>query len=191
MYSRVRLSLTPRKVAFLATAIALGAALSACSNSKSEERKYAVPDSLCGVSVKSDLLSPFLPPGEKISTQKESPSGGTTRCNILVDGKVAVIASRIWWGKGAGDGVIDVAAVHAKVAPGQVSDDEKYLYSGTGSVGKTEGCADSTHPKQDLFTVIQVFASGRDDEAAMKRLIPAYTKAVEQSDECPHDDGAP
>ncbi|MGW2510629.1 hypothetical protein ACWC0A_14560 [Streptomyces scopuliridis] len=174
----------------MAAVVAMGTTLAACSSSKSEERKYAVPKSLCGIAVESEQLSLFLPPGEKISTQKTSPSGGTTRCTITVDGKVAVIASRIWWGKGNGVGVIDVAGVHAKVEPGQVTDDEKYFYSGTGAVGKTEGCADSAHPGQDLFTVIQVFASDRDDESGMKRLISNYNKAVEQSDECPHDEGA-
>ncbi|MFC9647592.1 hypothetical protein [Streptomyces sp. NPDC056937] len=172
----------------MATAITFGIVLAACSTPKSEERKYAVPESLCGVTVESDLLSPFLPPGEKISTQKESPNGGTTQCNIIVDGKIAVIASRIWWARGGG--VSDVAAVHAKVDPGQVTDDNMYLYSGTGAVGRTEDCTDSTHPDQNLFTVIQVFTSNRDDKSSMKSLIPAYTKAVEQSDECPHDSRA-
>ncbi|MFD7290714.1 hypothetical protein [Streptomyces sp. NPDC059863] len=174
----------------MAVVVAMGTTLAACSNSKSEERKYAVPNSLCGIAVDTEQLSPFLPSGENISTQKTSPSDGTTRCTITVDGEVAVIASRIWWGKGNGVGVIDVAGAHAKVEPGRVTDDEKYFYSATGAVGKTEDCADSGHPEQDLFTVIQVFASDRDDEAGMKSLVSEYTRAVEQSDECPHDTSA-
>ncbi|QGV78176.1 hypothetical protein [Streptomyces ficellus] len=132
------------------------------------------------------LLSPFLPPGE-LSTRRESPSGGTKRCSVLVDGEVAFTASRIWWREG--DSVSDVAAVHAKVEPGEATDGGKYLFSATGAVGRAEGCADATHPGQNLFTVVQVFAPDRGDRPAMERLMPAYTKAVERGNGCRRDAG--
>ncbi|MFF8025201.1 hypothetical protein ACFZDJ_29765 [Streptomyces sp. NPDC007896] len=158
----------------------MGIALSGCSTE--EVREYALPKSLCGVTVKSDLLSPFLPAGKKISTQQESPNGGTERCKISIDGKVAMIAGQLWWEKGGT--VMDVAAVHAQVTPGTVTDDKRYLYSGTGAVGKAEGCSDSTHPDQYLFTVIQVFAPDLDDAATMKRLIVDYTKQIQEKYKC-------
>ncbi|MFF8833533.1 hypothetical protein [Streptomyces sp. NPDC015131] len=171
-----------RKAALLAAVVAAVSVLSSCSGGTTEERKYAIPDALCGVAVEPSLLTPFLPPGEKVSTREESPSGGTQRCSVLVDGQVALTATRIWWREG--DSVSDVAAVHAKVEPGEAVDGGKYLFSGTGAVGRTAGCADATHPEQALFTVLQVFAPDRDDEPAMKRLMPAYTKAVERSKDC-------
>ncbi|MFF3661455.1 hypothetical protein [Streptomyces olivochromogenes] len=158
----------------------MGIALSGCS--KDEVREYALPKSLCGVTVKSDLVSPFLPAGKKISTQQESPNGGTERCKISIDGKVAMIAGQLWWEKEGT--VMDVAAVHAQVAPGTVTDDKRYLYSGTGAVGKAEGCSDSTHPDQHLFTVMQVFAPDLDDAATMKRLIVDYTKRIQEKNKC-------
>jgi hypothetical protein len=134
------------------------------------------------VAVKSDLLAPFLPPGKKISAQHESPNGGTNRCKVSVDGKIAIIAGQIWWEK---EGTVsDVAAVHARVKPGHVTDDDKYIYSGTGAVGKAEGCADSAHPDQALFAVMQVFTSGRSDEAGMKSLIVDYTRKTQEKNGC-------
>ncbi|MFC8011446.1 hypothetical protein [Streptomyces cinereoruber] len=68
-----------------------------------------------------------------------------------------------------------------------MSSDQKYLHSGTGAVGRPAGCVDSDHPQQKLYTVIQVFAVGRDDKSTMKQLITDYTTTVEKSAACPHD----
>ncbi|MGV9943828.1 hypothetical protein [Streptomyces sp. NPDC003401] len=66
-----------------------------------------------------------------------------------------------------------------------MTDDSRYLYSGTGAVGKTTtSCKSSEHPGQNLYAVIQVFTPDRSDSGAMKKLITAYTKALEDSDEC-------
>lgn len=154
--------------------------LSGCS--KDEERQYALPESLCGVTVDSEFLSTFLPPGEKVSSQQETPNGGTQRCQVSVDGKIALVAGQLWWDKTGT--VANVAAVHARVGKGEVTADEKFLYSGTGAVGKAEGCADHDHPDQDLFTVIQVFASGREDSSTMKRLINEYTEQIQAANDC-------
>ncbi|MEU2560091.1 hypothetical protein ABZ626_12245 [Streptomyces longispororuber] len=79
---------------------------------------------------------------------------------------------------------MSVATVHAQVEPGHVTVDKKYLYSGTGAVGKGKDCVDPTHPDQVLYTVVQSYAAGRDDAATMKKLITAYTTAVERSTAC-------
>jgi hypothetical protein len=168
------------RIASLAAAFIAAATMGGCS--KGAEREYALPSSLCGVTVKSDLLAPFLPPGKKVSTRHESPNGGTERCKVSVDGKIAIIAGQIWWER---EGTVaDVAGVHARVNPGHITDDEKYIYSGTGAVGKAEGCTDSAHPDQALFTVMQVYASGRADAAAMKSLIVDYTRRVQKKNSC-------
>lgn len=169
-----------RSVTLGGAVVSVAAMLTGCS--ASEDQEYATPDSLCGVSVKSDQLTPFLPPGKKVSSQQSSPNGGTDRCKISVDGKPVIIAGQIWWDER--DSVINVANVHARVESDHVTDDKKYLYSGTGAVGRSDGCTDSEHPDQNLFTTIQVFTSEADDTPAMKSLIKKYTEEIEGSSAC-------
>ncbi|THC41809.1 hypothetical protein [Streptomyces sp. A1499] len=156
-------------------------ALPACSG-KEGKREYSLPRSLCSVDIKAALLDPFMPDGEKITYRLEKPSGGTERCEILVDGKTALRASQVWWGE-QGD-VTDVASVHAHVESPPVEMDDKYLSSGTGAVGEVDACGDPAHPQQDFFTVIQVFAPDHSDAPAMKKLIGDYTSALENSKRC-------
>lgn len=164
----------------LTAAVVLGTALSGCS--QEEKREYALPESLCGAPVQPELLDSLLPPGKKVSARTQTPNGGTRRCSVTVDDKVALVAGQIWWDKD--EGVSDVAAAHAKVSPGTVTGSGKYLYSGTGAVGRTEGCETSEHPGQALFATLQLYASGRSDKAAMKSLIADYTTSVEKSGAC-------
>ncbi|RFC74041.1 hypothetical protein DXZ75_46080 [Streptomyces sp. AcE210] len=78
-----------------------------------------------------------------------------------------------------------MANSNAKTDDGTLTDDSRYMYSRTGAVGRIEDCADPTHPEQALFSVIQVFASDVDGDAAgMKRLIASYTQAVGESSDC-------
>lgn len=179
-YAPLPLSTTLRRLAILTASLAVGTALSGCSSG--EEREYSLPQSLCGVSVDPDLLAPFLPPGEKVSTRQTTPNGGTQRCNVSVDGELALVAGRLWWEKTGS--LVDVAAVHAQVNKGDVITGDEFLYSGTGAVGKVEGCTDSAHPDQALFTVLQVFASGRESSPTMKRLVTEYTGQVQKGSDC-------
>ncbi|MGW7266957.1 hypothetical protein [Streptomyces sp. NPDC054842] len=167
-------------VALTAAAVVGGMALAGCS--QEEKREYALPESLCGAPVRPELLEPLLPPGKKVSTRTETPNGGTRRCTIAVDGKVALVAGQIWWDKD--EGVSDVAAAHAKVSPGTVTGSGTYLYSSTGAVGRASGCETSEHPDQALFTTLQVYAPDRSDKAAMRKLIADYTKSTKKSDAC-------
>lgn len=65
-------------------------ALSACSQ---DGRNYAVPGDLCGVAVDSDLLSPLLPDGEKL-TQRSYDAGATSpRCRVSVDDRLVLYVS--------------------------------------------------------------------------------------------------
>ncbi|WP_406006429.1 hypothetical protein OG440_09665 [Streptomyces sp. NBC_00637] len=174
------LSTTLRRLSILTISLAAGTALSGCTSG--EERDYSLPESLCGVPVDPDLLAPFLPPGESVSTRQTTPNGGTERCNVSVDGELALVTGRLWWEKTGS--VADVAAVHAQVSKGDVSSGDTFLYSDTGAVGKVQGCTDSTHPDQALFTVVQVYASGRGGSSTMKRLITEYTGQVRKGKDC-------
>ncbi|MDR6980572.1 hypothetical protein J2X68_007312 [Streptomyces sp. 3330] len=179
-YTPIPLSATLRLLAVVTASLAVGTALSGCSSG--EKQGYSLPRSLCGVSVDPDLLAPFLPPGEEVSTRQATPNGGTQRCNVSVDGELALVAGRLWWEK-AGS-VADVAAVHAQVNKGKVITGHDFLHSGTGAVGKVGGCTDPAHPDQALFTVVQVFASGRKSPSTMQRLITDYTEQIKKGSDC-------
>lgn len=159
-------------------------ALSACSGGSGEEEKnYTVPSALCGIPLAPELLDAFLPGGDSISVKPSSPNGGTKRCDLIVDGDISVRQIQAWWSDG--ESASTVAAGYDKMDDGQVTDDDRYLYSGTGSAGKTTAsCKSPAHPDQTLYAVVQVFTPDRSDSGAMKTLITAYTKALEDSGAC-------
>ncbi|MFE1886388.1 hypothetical protein [Streptomyces diastatochromogenes] len=64
------------------------------------------------------------------------------------------------------------------------TNDGRFAYSDDQAFGKTEGCRNRQHADQVLYTAIQATGSKHKDAAAMRRLITAYTKAVEQSRAC-------
>lgn len=162
----------------------LGVVLAGCSKGGDEQEKnYATPDSLCGVTVESDLLSPFLPPGDRVSMKRSFPDGGTERCTVIVDkSKVALFADQEWLPERENLRLAAPSSVRGN--PDQVAEGNKYLYAGAGATGRINGCADPTHPNQALFTTIQSFAPDREDSRSMGKLIKAYTKTVEQSKAC-------
>ncbi|MDX3639017.1 hypothetical protein [Streptomyces sp. MB09-02B] len=164
--------------------LAVTTAIAACSGGGGEEEKnYTVPSALCGIALKPVLLGAFLPGGDSISVKPASPNGGTKRCDVIVDGAVTVRQIQTWWS--TGESASTVAAAYDKMEDGQVTDDNRYLYSGTGAVGKTSAsCKSSDHLDQNMYAVIQVFTPDRSDSDAMKKLITAYTKELEDSSRC-------
>jgi hypothetical protein len=62
-----------------------------CSDSGA--RAYAVPGKVCGVAVDSDLLSPFLPDGQKLTQRAYNSGQESPRCRLSVDGKLVVYLS--------------------------------------------------------------------------------------------------
>ncbi|WP_256727079.1 hypothetical protein [Streptomyces acidiscabies] len=159
-------------------------AVSACSKGNGDDKKnYTVPSALCGIKADPELVDPFLPGGDSIAAKSSTLSGGADRCDVTVDGKVAVREILTWWGDR--ETVATVAAAYAKTDGGKMTDDERYLYSGVGAVGKTsEACKSTEHPDQDLYGVVQVFTADRSDPEAMKELIASYIRGLEASAEC-------
>jgi len=66
-------------------------ATAGCSDS--DARAYTVPDKVCGVAVDSDLLSPFLPDGRKLTQRAYNSGQESPRCRLSVDGKLVVYLS--------------------------------------------------------------------------------------------------
>ncbi|MGW0835986.1 hypothetical protein [Streptomyces prunicolor] len=66
-------------------------ATAGCSDSGT--RAYAVPGKVCGVAVDSDLLSPFLPDGQKLTQRAYNSGQESPRCRLSVDGKLVVYLS--------------------------------------------------------------------------------------------------
>ncbi|GAA3842158.1 hypothetical protein GCM10022206_95210 [Streptomyces chiangmaiensis] len=173
-----------RASASVAVVLAGALAVSACSSGGGEEEKrYTIPSAQCGISLDPELLGTFLAGGDSITVKPSSPNGGTKRCDLIVDGRVSVRQIQTWWSNG--ESVSTVAAAYDKMDDGQVADNNRYLYTGTGAVGKTTTtCKSPDHPDQTLYAVVQVFTPDESDSGAMKKLIRAYTNALEDSSEC-------
>jgi hypothetical protein len=170
-----------RRVAEVSTMLLAFGTLVGCSTSI-EEKEYDAPKALCGVSVDQGLISSFLPSGKEIDVQEKNPVPSRKRCQVNIDGKVALVASQEWWTKG--DGITDVADAHPQLDSAEPTADGTYLFSTTGAVGKTKSCTSPDHVDHVLYTAMQVYASGKQDAPAMKKLITSYTKEVERSNAC-------
>lgn len=170
----------PRSGAFAAVVLAvLTPTVTACGGDE-ETRDYSVPDTLCGVRVDAEELTPFLPPGKKLSVKpKVRPT--SIWCDVAVDGKLAVRAVQKWWQGGVDTAYFLRSQTLERVE--ETADDGRYVYSGWQAFGKTEGCVDEKY-EQELYTGIQAYGSDHRDADAMKRLIVSFTKEVEKSDEC-------
>ncbi|MEU3249609.1 hypothetical protein [Streptomyces sp. NPDC006997] len=156
---------------------------SGCGAGESE-RKYAVPDSLCEISVGADDLAAFLPSGNKLRVQEEEVSGIKT-CEVIVDRTVVASAMRAWEEE---MNLTAYAVGLSQEPPTRSARNGRFVYSGRSGFGKTQGCTSSRYrsDKGDhvLYTSIQMWTSKHQDADAMKRLIISYTEEVEKSAEC-------
>ncbi|MFD7701605.1 hypothetical protein [Streptomyces caelestis] len=149
-----------------------------------ETRDYSVPDTLCGIRIDAEELTPFLPPGKKLSVKPDVDSSEAW-CNVSVDGKLIVRTIQTWWQDGRDTAYFLRGQTLEPVE--ETADDGRYVYSDWQAFGKTEDCVDEKY-EQELYTGIQAYGSDHRDADAMKRLIVSFTKEVEKSDEC--DEGA-
>jgi hypothetical protein len=170
-----------RRVAEASTILAVFGTLVGCSES-GEQKEYDTPSALCNVPVDRDLVSSLLPPGKKISIQEKNPVPSRSRCQVDVDGKVALIASQEWWGKE--ESINDVADAHPQLESAELTDDNALLFTGTGAVERVKSCVDPNHPDHVLYTAIQVYTSAQEDASSVRKLISEYTKEVELSSKC-------
>lgn len=121
------------------------------------------------------------PRGEEVLEKSESPADGVERCQVLVDNKIALVASQEWWNDRPN--LTDIAQGQAYVELDNFSDDGRYIYSKRGAVGKVE-CAEPIRPGNELFAVVQVPEPGTANENAVKKIITEFTKALSSSKQC-------
>ncbi|MEU6104888.1 hypothetical protein [Streptomyces flaveolus] len=160
--------------------LTLSPALAGCTDAGSET-EYASSKDLCGIPVHQDALAQLLPPGKEVEVQEKNPVPSRTRCQVNVDGKVALMASQEWWENG--DSIVDVAEGLPQVKSAGLGEGEDYLQTGTGAVKRAD-CVSAEHPGRQLFVSIQVYDDGVDDPTAVKETITAYGQAVETSAAC-------
>ncbi|MGW0792548.1 hypothetical protein ACWD04_31105 [Streptomyces sp. NPDC002911] len=167
-------------LAFTAVLLAVLAPMVTGCGTAEETRDYSVPETFCGARIDAKELTPFLPPGKKLSVKPDVDSSAAW-CDVSVDGKLAVRTIQTWW-----QGERDTAYFLRSQTLDQVeksADAGRYVYSDWQAFGKTEDCVDKKYG-QELYTGIQAYGSDHRDADAMKRLIVAFTKTVEESDEC-------
>ena len=168
-----------RGVVVAAVISSLCAVVAGCSESE-QSREYVTPTSLCGVSVDSGEIAPFLPGGRSISVQEEN-SSTRKECKVIVDNKVAATAVREWLE--SGKATSDFVTLQTLEAVDKTADGGRYAYSGTEAFGKTRTCRDARN-KQELYTSIQFWGTKHEDAESMKRLISDFTDQVEKKPEC-------
>jgi hypothetical protein len=145
-----------------------------------QKREYAIPDSVCGISVDPDSFSPLFPPGKKVDVQSQIYETSQV-CDVVVDKTTIATMTQAWLPKGA---TTTYFAAYISLDPPRRSVGAGlYRYSGREAFGKTEKCVDVRHG-QELYTATQVWSKGYNDADAMRRLIVSYTRRVENAEYC-------
>jgi hypothetical protein len=172
---------SPRSLTILPLLAAIAASIMAvgCSHDK-KDRGYAIPDKLCGISVSTKELTPFLPAGNQIKVSEEDYSG-TKMCKVTVDRTLVLTTTQAWIDQGKTTAYFIAGQTLKKIDHSIQSG--RFWFSGNQGFGKTRNCVDRRY-KQELYVAIQAQGSEHSDPDAMKRLITSYTQEVEKSAEC-------
>ncbi|WP_158839021.1 hypothetical protein [Streptomyces sp. NRRL S-1022] len=172
----------PGKLPAVAVAVTAGLVivLSGCSDHR-EKREYAIPSSFCGVSVDRDELAPFMPSGRKVTVQKDVPDSLSSVCRVRVDSRLAVEFKQMWL---TSSSTAYFVGGQADSRLDREAEGGRFLYSGREAFGKTRHCTHEKLAGSNMFTAVQMQSSGHQDADAMRKLIAAYTKAVENTSIC-------
>ncbi|WP_157877458.1 hypothetical protein [Streptomyces odonnellii] len=163
----------------------MGLTLAGCSDPE-PRRAYTIPDDLCGVALSPAVLEPVLPPGDKMSSSKDT-LNGLTNCEVVVDKVVVLTTITEWYERGTS--MARVLASHMADLEDKASKDGRYVYSDEGGVAKIdcrtppEGLRD-----EDPFATVLVRKDLGADEEAVHKLLLAYTDAVGKSPDCNSSD---
>lgn len=159
----------PMRLSAAAVAV-LALSLSACSSSP--QREYDIPTSLCGTTISPDLLKPFLPAGKKVRVE-DSPSRSERSCSVLVDDKEAVTLGQSWWPEGTPAHKVQDDNPGLKPLKKE-AEGGHFAYTDTNAV-RLVPCTAAQAGHGMLYA--DGWTSGSGDEAAMRKLISAYSEA--------------
>ncbi|MFJ6850324.1 hypothetical protein ACIQM3_07235 [Streptomyces sp. NPDC091271] len=151
----------------------------ACSTSG---KSYETPSSLCGKSIPSKLLDPFMPAGKSASVVSRHETEGIRRCRIYVDNKEVLSASSEWLRKDMS--LRDAArSTFNNVDPDdKITKDGKYIYSKTGAIGAVV-CETPPTSSERVFSSIRI-SGGKPNAEALEGLIREYSEKLANSDHC-------
>ncbi|MEU6594757.1 hypothetical protein ABZ923_37115 [Streptomyces sp. NPDC046881] len=159
---------------------ALLVALSGCGGHE-EKREYAIPSSFCGIPVDQDELAPFMPSGRKLTIKKDVPDSLSSVCQVRVDSRLAVEFKQMWL---TSSSTAYFVGGQADSRLDREAEGGRFLYSGWEAFGRTRECRHEKLPGGTIFTAIQMQSPDHQDADAMRKLIAAYTTAVENTDIC-------
>ncbi|MGW5202236.1 hypothetical protein [Streptomyces spiralis] len=162
--------------------VAVMAVAVGCSSGEAK-REFAVPKSLCGVSVPTDALSRLLPAsGKNLDVQQVGDiDQGNDLCNLTVDGTMVLVVSRERVDTGDSAQHILVSRVHASQR--KAADNGAIAYTDHAAVSMIK-CRGAGIEVEDISTFIKVLKPARPDEAAMRNLITDYTTTYKKQQPC-------
>ncbi|MFI8852443.1 hypothetical protein ACIGW3_19960 [Streptomyces sp. NPDC053499] len=165
------------------TVLVLFGAVLAAGCGEGEKQRYAAPDSLCGVTVSARLLDPLLPPGDSLRTELDDtlPDHGIIDCNVLVDGKVVLIANQTWRDKN--HSALSLATLQPEMEPEDLEGSDDFQYSPKGAAKRVD-CPRPAKPEEDLFAITRIPGPQKPDLRAVKAFTENYSKAVAASPQC-------
>ncbi|WP_343245654.1 hypothetical protein [Streptomyces sp. SID4985] len=155
---------------------------SGCSSGEAKQ-DFAVPASLCGVSVPSTALSRVLPAnGERVAVkQVGAKEDGSYLCEVAVDKRTVLVVTQEWITPGWSARHILIHEL--KIWDQKEAEGGSEVYAGGGAASLVE-CRGAGVEKEDVSTLVQVLKPGREDEGAMGQLIQGYTKSLGAGKPC-------
>lgn len=161
---------------------AAAATVAGCSSGEPKQ-EFSVPKALCGVSVPADALSRLLPAsGERVTV---APTGslddGSALCEVTVDADTVLVISdeRI----DAGGSAHDILRSRLSLQMQKSADGDSLAYTDQAAVSLIK-CRGAAVREEDISILIKVLKPGRQDEAAMKKLIRGYTDSLKERRPC-------
>ncbi|GAA2415185.1 hypothetical protein GCM10010420_51310 [Streptomyces glaucosporus] len=170
----------PIGAVFPLVAVLLFSVSGCAGKDREEKREYAVPESLCDLTVGAEVIAPFMPPGKKVHQSEDGGPGSIWSCEISVDGEEVLRVAREVWEPGWS--ARRFASSQAYVEPEHEAADKSYVYSDRGAVTVLRCTAKGE--KWDLFLKAKARNEGVADAKAMEKLITTYRTELEKRDPC-------
>ncbi|MEW2255897.1 hypothetical protein [Streptomyces sp. NPDC047869] len=150
--------------------------------SEAPEQGFAVPETLCGVSVPTHALARLLPEsGERLTVERRgSLDDGSALCGVKVDEDTVLQVSgeRI----DAGDSARRILRSRLAVQEQKSAEGNTIAYADHAAVSLIK-CT-GADVQEDVSTLVKVLKPARPNESAMKELIQGYTASLNKQQVC-------